>query len=52
VPGAREVRLRCTGWTGPVNTNAGNMPHLMPSGQDFFTQLKKQLTSLDPGKPS
>ncbi|KAF2440790.1 hypothetical protein P171DRAFT_489481 [Karstenula rhodostoma CBS 690.94] len=30
----------------------GNMPHLMPSGQDFFTQLKKQLVALDQGKPS
>ncbi|KAL1612726.1 hypothetical protein SLS60_000955 [Paraconiothyrium brasiliense] len=29
-----------------------NMPHLMPSGQDFFTQLKKQLVSLDQAKPS
>ncbi|KAJ4286719.1 hypothetical protein N0V90_012971 [Kalmusia sp. IMI 367209] len=30
----------------------GTMPHLMPSGQDFFTQLKKQLAALDQGKPS
>ncbi|KAL5398969.1 hypothetical protein PMIN02_001046 [Paraphaeosphaeria minitans] len=30
----------------------GNMPHLMPSGQDFFTQLKKQLVALDQGKSS
>ena len=28
----------------------GNMPHLMPSGQDFFTQLKKQLAALDQGR--
>jgi hypothetical protein len=28
------------------------MPHLMPSGQDFFTQLKKQLVTMDQGKPS
>ncbi|CAI6335878.1 unnamed protein product [Periconia digitata] len=28
----------------------GNMPHLMPNGQDFFTQLKKQLATLDQGK--
>ena len=35
-----------------INTGAGNMPHLMPSGQDFFTQLKKQLVSIDQGKPS
>jgi hypothetical protein len=27
------------------------MPHLMPSGQDFFTQLKKQLATMDQGKP-
>ncbi|KAL5411493.1 hypothetical protein PMIN06_002618 [Paraphaeosphaeria minitans] len=33
-------------------TYAGNMPHLMPSGQDFFTQLKKQLVALDQGKSS
>jgi len=26
------------------------MPHLMPTGQDFFTQLKKQLASLDQSK--
>ncbi|KAH7126695.1 hypothetical protein B0J11DRAFT_579134 [Dendryphion nanum] len=25
----------------------GNMSHLMPSGQDFFTQLKKQLATLE-----
>ncbi|KAF2254640.1 hypothetical protein BU26DRAFT_500357 [Trematosphaeria pertusa] len=30
----------------------GNMPHLMPSGQDFFTQLKKQLATLEQGKTS
>ncbi|KAF2000234.1 hypothetical protein P154DRAFT_204520 [Amniculicola lignicola CBS 123094] len=30
----------------------GNMSHLMPNGQDFFTQLKKQLPGLDQGKPS
>ncbi|OCK76925.1 hypothetical protein K432DRAFT_385086 [Lepidopterella palustris CBS 459.81] len=30
----------------------GNMSHLMPSGQDFFTQLKKQLQSLEQGKPT
>ncbi|KAF1974254.1 hypothetical protein BU23DRAFT_579736 [Bimuria novae-zelandiae CBS 107.79] len=28
----------------------GNMPHLMPSGQNFFTQLKKQLATLEQGK--
>jgi hypothetical protein len=27
------------------------MSHLMPSGQDFFTQLKKQLLAMDPSKP-
>ncbi|KAF2021840.1 hypothetical protein BU24DRAFT_417475 [Aaosphaeria arxii CBS 175.79] len=30
----------------------GNMSHLMPNGQDFFTQLKKQLSALDQGKTS
>ncbi|OAL56769.1 hypothetical protein IQ07DRAFT_17862 [Pyrenochaeta sp. DS3sAY3a] len=29
----------------------GNMSHLMPSGQDFFTQLKKQLASVEQSKP-
>jgi hypothetical protein len=28
------------------------MSHLMPSGQDFFTQLKKQLMTVDPKKPT
>ncbi|KAF2132120.1 hypothetical protein P153DRAFT_364552 [Dothidotthia symphoricarpi CBS 119687] len=28
----------------------GNMSHLMPSGQDFFTQLKKQLVTIDQAK--
>ncbi|PVI06585.1 hypothetical protein DM02DRAFT_609771 [Periconia macrospinosa] len=28
----------------------GNMPHLMPNGQDFFTQLKKQLATLEQSK--
>jgi hypothetical protein len=28
------------------------MSHLMPSGQDFFTQLKKQLSNLEQGKPA
>ncbi|KAF2199709.1 hypothetical protein GQ43DRAFT_482224 [Delitschia confertaspora ATCC 74209] len=28
----------------------GNMSHLMPNGQDFFTQLKKQLQNLDQRK--
>jgi hypothetical protein len=27
------------------------MSHLMPSGQDFFTQLKKQLITVDQSKP-
>jgi hypothetical protein len=27
------------------------MSHLMPSGQDFFTQLKKQLATMDQSKP-
>ncbi|OAL05771.1 hypothetical protein IQ06DRAFT_289862 [Phaeosphaeriaceae sp. SRC1lsM3a] len=30
----------------------GNMSHLMPSGQDFFTQLKKQLATMDQIKPT
>ncbi|KAH7079013.1 hypothetical protein BKA63DRAFT_563672 [Paraphoma chrysanthemicola] len=30
----------------------GNMSHLMPSGQDFFTQLKKQLVAIDQAKPA
>ncbi|KAL7779029.1 hypothetical protein CFE70_008532 [Pyrenophora teres f. teres 0-1] len=34
-----------------VLTCTGTMPHLMPTGQDFFTQLKKQLASLDQTKP-
>jgi hypothetical protein len=28
------------------------MSHLMPSGQDFFTQLKKQLATMDQSKPT
>lgn len=28
----------------------GNMSHLMPNGQDFFTQLKKQLQNPEPTK--
>jgi hypothetical protein len=28
------------------------MSHLMPSGQDFFTQLKKQLATMDQSKPA
>ncbi|KAF2501719.1 hypothetical protein BU16DRAFT_599759 [Lophium mytilinum] len=28
----------------------GNMSHQMPNGQDFFTQLKKQLQTLDASK--
>ncbi|KAF2270817.1 hypothetical protein CC78DRAFT_1175 [Lojkania enalia] len=30
----------------------GNMSHLMPSGQDFFNQLKKQLQAIEQGKTS
>lgn len=33
-------------------TCTGTLPHLMPTGQDFFTQLKKQLASLDQTKPA
>ena len=48
-PGAREAccktgTLRC-GQQADVRT--GNMSHLMPNGQDFFTLLKKQLGKLD-----
>ncbi|KAF2110043.1 hypothetical protein BDV96DRAFT_651201 [Lophiotrema nucula] len=32
------------------NPRAGSMPHLLPSGQDFFTQLKKQLQTIEQGK--
>jgi hypothetical protein len=28
------------------------MTHLMPTGQDFFTQLKKQIASLEQTKPA
>lgn len=31
-------------------TGLGNMSHLMPNGQDFFTQLKKQLQNLEQTK--
>ncbi|KAF1939096.1 hypothetical protein EJ02DRAFT_457240 [Clathrospora elynae] len=31
---------------------AGIMPHLLPTGQDFFTQLKKQLVNMDQRKPA
>ncbi|KAF2709615.1 hypothetical protein K504DRAFT_491075 [Pleomassaria siparia CBS 279.74] len=30
----------------------GNMPHLLPSGQDFFLHLKKQLATLEQNKTS
>jgi len=30
----------------------GARPHLMPSGQDFFTQLRKQVATMDQSKPS
>ncbi|KAF2868024.1 hypothetical protein BDV95DRAFT_581144 [Massariosphaeria phaeospora] len=33
-------------------SSRGSMAHLMPSGQDFFTQLKKQLATLEQGKAS
>jgi hypothetical protein len=33
-----------------LTRQAGNMSHLMPSGQDFFTQLKKQLATMDQTK--
>ena len=37
-------------WKGLHHT--GNMSHLMPSGQDFFTQLKRQLREMDQSKPA
>ncbi|CAA9965749.1 hypothetical protein P3342_011769 [Pyrenophora teres f. teres] len=46
VPGD-SVSNRSSGAWG----KGGTMPHLMPTGQDFFTQLKKQLASLDQTKP-
>jgi hypothetical protein len=49
--GAREVGS-FRSWMDDGLTPPGNMPHLMPSGQDFFTQLKKQLVTIDQGKPS
>ncbi|KAF2642992.1 hypothetical protein P280DRAFT_393720 [Massarina eburnea CBS 473.64] len=36
--------------SGAWGAKAGNMSHLMPNGQDFFTQLKKQLSTLEKGK--
>ncbi|KAF1834514.1 hypothetical protein BDW02DRAFT_569042 [Decorospora gaudefroyi] len=30
----------------------GTMPHLMTTGQDFFTQLKKQMATIDQTKPT
>ncbi|PSN70292.1 hypothetical protein BS50DRAFT_585730 [Corynespora cassiicola Philippines] len=38
-----SVNKRSSGAWG----SRGNMSHLMPGGQDFFTQLKKQLATLD-----
>lgn len=35
-----------------IDARAGTMPHLMPNGQDFMSQLKKQLATLDQNKPS
>jgi hypothetical protein len=34
------------------NRRAGNMTHLMPNGQNFIDQLKKQLAALEQGKTS
>ncbi|USP82366.1 hypothetical protein yc1106_09640 [Curvularia clavata] len=45
VPGD-SVSNRSSGAWG----KGGTMPHLMTTGQDFFTQLKKQLASLDQTK--
>ncbi|EDU50420.1 hypothetical protein A1F94_010927 [Pyrenophora tritici-repentis] len=47
VPGD-SVSNRSSGAWG----KGGTMPHLMPTGQDFFTQLKKQLAKLDQTKPA
>ncbi|EUC40582.1 hypothetical protein COCMIDRAFT_41103 [Bipolaris oryzae ATCC 44560] len=45
VPGD-SVSNRSSGAWG----KGGTMPHLMTTGQDFFTQLKKQLATLDQTK--
>ncbi|KAL6705820.1 hypothetical protein ACN47E_006280 [Coniothyrium glycines] len=37
--------------SGAWGARSNTMTHLMPSGQDFFTQLKKQLVNLEQGKP-
>ncbi|ORY08700.1 hypothetical protein BCR34DRAFT_488326 [Clohesyomyces aquaticus] len=37
---------------GHADIRAGNMSHLMPSGKDFFTQLRKQLQTFEQGKSS
>ncbi|KAI4670485.1 uncharacterized protein J4E79_000767 [Alternaria viburni] len=47
VPGD-SVSTRSTGAWG----KGGTMTHLMPTGQDFFTQLKKQIASLEQTKPA
>ncbi|KAI4911936.1 hypothetical protein J4E90_006754 [Alternaria incomplexa] len=47
VPGD-SVPTRSTGAWG----KGGTMTHLMPTGQDFFTQLKKQIASLEQTKPA
>ncbi|KAF2032206.1 hypothetical protein EK21DRAFT_37710, partial [Setomelanomma holmii] len=43
-----SVVKRSSGAWGSRGTR--NMSHLMPSGQDFFTQLKKQLAAVDHSK--
>ncbi|EUC29446.1 hypothetical protein COCVIDRAFT_31474 [Bipolaris victoriae FI3] len=45
VPGD-SVSNRSSGAWG----KGGTMPHLMTTGQDFFTQLKKQLATMDQTK--
>ncbi|KAI4617383.1 hypothetical protein J4E80_005586 [Alternaria sp. BMP 0032] len=35
-----------------LESTASTMTHLMPTGQDFFTQLKKQIASLEQTKPA
>jgi hypothetical protein len=38
------------GKRAPNGSTTGNMSHQMPNGQDFFTQLKKQLQTLEVSK--
>lgn len=38
--------------SGAWGAKSNNMAHLMPSGQSFFTNLKKQLGGIEATKPS